>query len=178
MAESESDYGNACIGAIHSDEPSIVPIPLASSDPNKRTEEICIQESDVQMILSADVSLTKQGEEGNETKRGAELLHGNDHEYNDMNSDMEVKCNQGEIFVTNTLIEKADSVVDSHTVSHLKHIDNISSAEEAPQEIISAATDLQSYSLQEYKFENSSQITRAWREFNKKEDICMKGCKW
>ncbi|XP_021939349.1 telomerase Cajal body protein 1 isoform X2 [Zootermopsis nevadensis] len=130
------------------------------------------------MILSADVSLTKQGEEGNETKRGAELLHGNDHEYNDMNSDMEVKCNQGEIFVTNTLIEKADSVVDSHTVSHLKHIDNISSAEEAPQEIISAASDLQSYSLQEYKFENSSQITRAWREFNKKEDICMKGCKW
>jgi hypothetical protein len=185
MADPEFDYGNPCISAIHFDEPSIVPVPLASFDPNTRTEQCYIPMGDVQMILSGDVSLTKQGEDGNETNTRIELLHGNDHEHNDMNSNTEVKCDEGEIFVTSMLVEeKADNEIDSHTVYQLKHIDTISSAEgkqcaeEAPQERISAATDPQSYSLHEYKFENSSQITGAWREFKKREDICMKGCKW
>jgi hypothetical protein len=185
MADPEFDHDRSSISVVNRDEPSSVPVPLASFDPNTRTEQSCTQICDVRMILSGDVSLTKQGEDGNEANTRTEPLHGNDHEHNDMNSNTEVKCDEGETFVTSMLVEgKVDNEIDSDTVSQLKHIDTISSAEEkqcseeTPQGSISAVTEPPSYSLHEYKFENSSQITGAWKEFTKKADICMKGCKW
>lgn len=184
MADPEFEYGNPCSSAVHSDEPRTMPVPSASFDPNTRSDQSCIQVGDVQMVLSGGVSLTKRGEDCNGTNTRTQLLHENDHEHIVMHSNTEVKCDQGEIFVTSNLVEeKADNEIDSCTVSQLKHTDTNSTvegkqcAEDATQESIFAASD-QHYVLHEYKFENSSQITRAWREFKKKEDICMKGCKW
>jgi hypothetical protein len=189
MADSEFNDENSCISAIQCDERSAEPVQLGSSDPNIGIEQLVssTQMCDVQITLNVgDISLMNQNKNGDETNTGAELLHGNGNEHNETDSNAEVKCDQGEILITNMpLEEEADKEADSQTMSQIKHFDTTSRTEEkqcaeaAPQETTSAKIDQEiTYSLQEYKFENSSQITSAWKEFKKKEDICMKGCKW
>jgi hypothetical protein len=181
MADYEFNYGNPCIGAMQSDKRRTVTVPVAASvDPNTGTEQ-----SNIQTLTISNTSLTKQSEYSNDKETRTELEHGNDHEYNGMTSNAGVNSDQEEILITTVSIdEKADKQSDCHTLSQFEH-DTTSNTEEKEyaegtlQEHISVVTDRQiNYSLHEYKFENSSQITRAWNEFVKKKDICMKGCKW
>lgn len=192
MADPEFNEENSCICAIQCDERSAEPIQLESSDSNTGAEKMVssTQACDVQITLNvSDISLTNQNKHGDETNTRSELLHGNGNgngnEHNEIDSNAEVKCVQGEILITNMPIEEGDKETDPQTVGQTKHSDATSRTEEKQcaeatlQETTSAEIDQEvTYSLQEYKFENSIQITSAWKEFKKKEDICMKGCKW
>ena len=135
---------------------------------------------DNEMTLNlSDISLTKEREVASTTDTTAEHLQVQDHEHNTVNLNTEVTFAQ-EDFPTGSvpIAETTDKDADSHTVTQFKDTD-VTTAEEAAQESMSAATDLQTtYTVQEYKFKNSSQITSACKEFQKKEDICMRGCKW
>jgi hypothetical protein len=189
MADSECKNGNSSISGIECDERNAEPVQFGSSDSNTGAKQFInnTQLCDAQSALNvSDISLTNQNKYGDETNTEAELLHGDVNEHNGTDPNAEVGCVKGEILITNMpLEEEAGKETDCQTVSQIKHFDTTLRAEEkqrteaAPQETTSAETDQEiNYSLQEYKFENSSQITSAWKEFKKKEDICMKGCKW
>ena len=126
----------------------------------------------------SDNSLTKEHEICNETDMMAKHLHGNDHEH-ELNLYAEVKPAPEEIATGSVpRADATDKDADCHAVTQFKDID-ATAAEDAAHESICTATDPQTiYSVQEYNFENSSEITSAWKEFQKKEDICMRGCKW
>lgn len=182
MAELEFNDENSCISATQCDERSAEPVQLGVEQLVSSTQ-MC----DVQTTLNVgDVILTNQNKHGDETNARAELLHGNGNEHNETDSNVEVKCAQEEILITDMPIEEeADKETDCQTMGQTKHSDTTLRAEgkqcveATPQETTSAEIDQDiTYSLQEYKFENSIQITSAWKEFKKKEDICMKGCKW
>lgn len=186
MADPEFNEENSCISAMQCDERSAERIQLEPSDSNIGADQMVSNTRmyDVQITLNvSDSSLTNQNKHGDETNTRSELLHENGNEHNEIGSNAEIKCVQGEILETNMPIEEGDK--DSQTVGQTKHSDTTSRtkekqcAEATPQETTSAEIDQEiTYSLQEYKFENSIQITSAWKEFKKKEDICMKGCKW
>jgi hypothetical protein len=189
MADSEYNDENLRISAIECDERNAEPVRFGSSDSNTGAEQFIsnTQLCDAQIALNvSDISLTNQNKYGDERNTGTELLHGDINEHNGTDPNAEVGCVKGEILITNMhLEEEADKETDYQTVPQIKHFDTALRAEEkqhteaAPQETCSAETDQEiNYSLQQYKFENSSQITSAWKEFKKKEDICMKGCKW
>jgi hypothetical protein len=180
MVEPECKDGNSGISAIPCEELGTPPVQLALSEPITVTEQRSIHVCDNEMTLNlSDISLTKEHEVGNQKDMSAKCLHGNDHEHNELNLNAEKKPAE-EAIATGSVPtpETTDRDDDSHTVTQFKHIDT-TGAEEAAHESISTATDPQTtYSVQEYKFENSSEITSAWKEFQKKEDTCMKGCKW
>lgn len=186
MEEPAFNEENSCNSAMQCDERSAEPIQLESSDIGTEQLVSSIQMYDVQMTLNVSgSSLTNQNKHGDETSTRSELLHGNGNEHNEIDSNTEVKCVQGEILITNMPIEEGDKDTDSQTMGQTKHSDTTSRTKEKQcveatlQETTSAEIDQEiTYSLQEYKFENSIQITSAWKEFRKKEDICMKGCKW
>jgi hypothetical protein len=189
MASLEFNEENSCISAIHCDERSAKRVQLGSSDSKIGVEQLVssTQMCDVQTTLNVgDIILTNQNKHGDETNMKAEVLHGNHIEHNEIDSNAEVNCAQEEILITDMPIEEeADRETDSQTMAQTKHSDTTLRSEEkqcaetTPQETTSAEIDQEStYSLQEYKFGNSIQITSAWKEFRKKEDICMKGCKW
>jgi len=180
MVESECSNGKWDISAIPCEELSSPPIQLALSDPITGTEQSSIHICDNEDTLNlSDTSLTKEHEICNETDTTAKRLHGNDHEYNELNLNAEVNPAPEEIPTGSVPIAgMTDKDADSHTATQFKDTDT-TAAEDAARESICTATDPQTtYSVQEYKFENSSEITNAWKEFQKKEDICMRGCKW
>lgn len=180
MVEPECSDENWNTGAIPCEELGTSPVQLALSDPITGTEHSSIHMCDNENTLNlSDISLTKEHLVCNETYTTAKRLHGNDHEHNELNLNAEVKPAQEEIPTGSVPIaETTDKDAVSHTVTQFKHT-NTTTAEDTAHESIFTATDTQTtYSLQEYKFENSSEITSAWKEFQKKEDICMRGCKW
>jgi hypothetical protein len=185
MADPEFNIDNSCISAIQCSERSAEPIQLESSDIGAEQIVSSTQMYDVQTTLNvSDISLTNQNKLGDETNTRSELLHGNGNEHTEIDSNAEVKCVQGEILIINIPTE-GDKKADSQTVGQTKHSDTTPRAKEkqcaetTSQETTSAEIEQEiTYSLQEYKFENSIQITSAWNEFKKKEDICMRGCKW
>jgi hypothetical protein len=188
MADPECNDENSSISAIQCDERNAEPVKLEPSDSSTAAEQFVsnTQLCDVQITLNVShISLTNQNKYGDETNTGTELLHGNVNERNGTDPNAEVRCVQGEILITNmSLEEETDKETDCQAVSQIRYFDTTLRDEErqhteaALQETTSAETGEINYSLQEYKFENSSQITSAWKEFKKKEDICMKGCKW
>jgi hypothetical protein len=188
MADPEFNDENSSINAIHCDERNVEPIQLETSASNIGAEQLVssTEMCDVQTALNVDdISLTNQKKYDDRTNIRAELLHGSINEHNGTDPNTEVSCVKGEIHITNMHIEEADTEKYSHAVSQIKHFDTTLRAEEkqcteaAPQETTSTEIDQEiTYSLQEYKFENSIQITSTWKEFKKKENICMKGCKW
>jgi hypothetical protein len=180
MAEPKRNDGNSGISAIPCEELDTPAVQLALSGHTTANEQSSMHTCCNEVTLNfTDISLTKEHEVGSETDTLAERLHGNDHEHNELNLNAELKPSQEEIPTGSVPIaETTDKDEDSHNVTQFKHTDNTGS-EEATHESISIATDPQStYSVQEYKFQNSSEITSVWKEFQKKEDVCMKGCKW
>lgn len=180
MVEPECSDGKWEISAMLCDELGSPPVQLALSDPITGTEQNSIHMCDNENTLNlSETLLTKDHEICNETDTTAKRLHGNDREHNELNLNAEVKHAPEEIPTGSVPIaETIDKDADSHTVTHFKDTDT-TTAEDTAHESICTATDPQTtYSVQEYKFENSSEITSAWKEFQKKEDICMRGCKW
>jgi hypothetical protein len=188
MTDPEFNDENSCINAVQCDERRAEPIQLESSDSNIGAGQIVssTQMYNVQITSNAsDISLMNENTHGDETNMRSELLHGNGNEHTEIHSNAEVECVQGEILITNKPTEEGDNETDCQTVGQTKHSDTTprakdkQCAEATPQETTSAEIDQEiTYSLPEYKFENSIQITSAWKEFKKKEDICMRGCKW
>lgn len=180
MVEPECSDGKCDISDIPCEELGSPTVQLALSDPITGTEQnsihMCYNENTLNL---SDTSLTKEHEICNETDTTAKCLHGNDHEHNELNLNAEVKPAPEEIPTGIVPIaEMTGKDADSHTVTQFTDTDT-KAAEDAAHESICTASDQQTtYSVQEYKFENSSEITSAWKEFQKKEDICMRGCKW
>jgi len=180
MVEPECSDGKWDISAIPCEELGSPPVQLALSDPITGTEQRSIHMCDNENTLNlSDTSLTKEHEICTETDTRAKCQHGGDQEHNELNLNAEVKPAPEEIPTGSVPIEETtDKDADSHTVTQFKDTDT-TAAEDATHESICTAIDPQTtYSVQEYKFENSCEITSAWKEFQKREDICMRGCKW
>lgn len=180
MVESECSDGKWDISAIPCEELGSPPVQLALADPITGTEQSSIHMCDKENTLNlSDTSLTKENEICNETDTTAKRLPGNDHEHNELNVNAEVKPAPEEIPTGSVPIAgTTDKDADSHTVTQFKDTDTTAAEDTAHESICTATDPRTTYSVQEYKFENSSEITSAWKEFQKKEDICMRGCKW
>lgn len=186
MVEPECSDGNLDISAIPCEEIGPPPVQLPLSDLIIGAEPSSIHMCGNENTLNlSDISLKKELEVCNETDTTAKCLHGNDHEHNEMNLNAEVKPVQEEILTGGVPIaEMTDKDTDSHIVTQFKHTDTttvedtVHADSHTHESICTASGPQTTYSVQQYKFENSSEITSAWKEFQKKEDICMRGCKW
>jgi hypothetical protein len=186
MVEPECSDGNLDISAIPREEIGSPPVQVPLSDLITGTEQSSIHMCGNENALNlSDITLKKEHEICNETDTTAKRLHGNDHEHNEINLNAEVKPVEEEIPVgTVPMTEMTDKDADSNIVTQFKHTDTTTAEDTVHTdshtcESVCTASDPQTtYSVQQYKFENSSEITCAWKEFQKKEDMCMRGCKW